>query len=95
MDKIREIEEKLNKLDCRKSMMEWYIGKFTGMLIALESQHVITHELADALRGAMGDIRSFGTGFANELKEIYDENLTYRKGQEEDKKYKEDKKCKK
>lgn len=95
MDKIHEIEDKLNKLDCRKSMMEWYVGKFTGMLIALENQHVITHELADALRGAMGDIRSFGTGFANELKEIYDENLAYRKDQEEDKKYKEGKKCKK
>ena len=95
MDKIHEIEDKLNKLDCRKSMMEWYVGKFGGMLIALESQHIITHELADALRSAMSDIRGFGTGFANELKEIYDENLTYRKGQEEDKKYKEGKKCKK
>lgn len=95
MDKIHEIEDKLNSLDCRKSMMEWYVGKFTGMLIALEHQHVITHELADTLRGAMSDIRGFGAGFCNELKEIYDENLTYRKGQEEDKKYKEDKKCKK
>lgn len=95
MDKIHEIEDKLNSLECRKSMMEWYVGKFTGMLIALESQNVITHELANTLSGAMHDIRGFGSGFATELKTIYDENLSYRKNQEEDKKYKEGGKCKK
>lgn len=92
---IEELESKLQSLEKRKQLSEWYNGKFLGMIQILESQKILTEDAADKLRGVMANFRAFGNQMYYDLKQIYDENLNYRKEQEEDKKYKGDKKCKK
>ena len=83
---IEELESKLQSLENRKQLSEWYNGKFLGMIQMLESQKILTEDAADKLRGVMSDFRAFGNQMYYDLKQIYDENLTYRKDQEEDKK---------
>lgn len=92
---IEELESKLQSLENRKQLSEWYNGKFLGMIQILESQKILTEDAADKLRSVMANFRAFGNQMYYDLKQIYDENLNYRKEQEEDKKYKGDKKCKK
>lgn len=92
---IEELESKLQSLENRKQLSEWYNGKFLGMIQMLESQKILTEDAADKLRGVMSDFRAFGNQMYYDLKQIYDENIAFKKSKQEDEKYKGDKKCKK
>ena len=79
----QEIQDKINHLESRRSMLEWYNGKFLGIVLGLENQGIITKELAETLRNAAADIRGFSYSFSNELKDRYDTMLGEARKREE------------
>ena len=78
MATIEELQNKLQKLENQRSLWEWYNGKFLGMILALESQGILTESMANKLRDGMADSRAFANSLYYDFKQAIEENIEAR-----------------